>query len=199
MEQNSFLAKGVLLAYPVDTRIVRCKMKLKIYTKTGDLGKTSLYGGKRVWKNDLAVEAYGEVDELNSAIGLIRAEKENKFLEEIQRDLLMIGSSLAGYPTSPPIRRVRWASKIKNLERRIDEIEERLPELKNFIFPSGLFHLARSVCRRAERRVVELSQKKEIDKSIIVYLNRLSDLLFEMARDENRKKGKKEVVWNLKT
>ncbi|MBI3980895.1 cob(I)yrinic acid a,c-diamide adenosyltransferase [Candidatus Microgenomates bacterium] len=177
-------------------------MKLKIYTKTGDLGQTSLYGGKRVWKNDLAVEAYGELDELNSLVGLIRIELKQKnsltgfaeVLEKIQKNLFVIGSNLAGYDKQETLP-------VKDLEELIDRLEKDLPEIRNFILPggektAGLLHFARSVCRRVERRVVRLAQEKKLDKDIIIYLNRLSDLFFEMARYINWKKKIKETVWS---
>lgn len=179
-------------------------MKLKIYTKTGDLGQTSLYGGKRVWKNDLCVEAYGSVDELNSLLGLIRNQLQQEKLidfeqvvEEVQKKLFVIGANLSGFSDSK-----NNDFQTEGLEKFIDRLEKDLPEIKNFILPGGehsacLFHLARSVCRRAERRVIELSLQQEIDKGIIIYLNRLSDLFFEMARYINWQKGSKETIWAI--
>lgn len=177
---------------------------MKIYTRTGDKGQTSLYGGKRVLKSDLRIEAYGSIDELNCALGVVLAETNNKeikqILKNIQPDLFLIGSLLAGYKVKTnPI-----SLKITKLEKWIDGFDEKLPELKNFILPQGiktgsLLHLARSVCRRLERRVVELSQKESVDKEIIIYLNRLSDLLFVMARVVNKKAGKKETIWKINT
>lgn len=195
---------------------------MKIYTRTGDKGKTSLYGGKRVFKNDLRIDAYGSIDELNSVLGVVLSEtkdkKLNTIIKQIQTNLFFIGSLLAGY--KPKIFHFKFL--ILNLERLIDNFEKELPELRNFLLPGGtkvasLLHLGRSVCRRAERRVVELVQKENPGVSrenhprggirftpqdingeqIIIYLNRLSDLLFEMARWENLKAGKKEIVWKI--
>lgn len=182
---------------------------LKIYTKTGDTGKTLLYGGKRVSKADLRVEAYGEVDELNSLIGIIISRIQNyNFklkieLVNIQEDLLNIGSLLAN-PASGRSHLTEDATltqKVKEFEKLIDKLSKELPELKNFILPGGgeagsLLHFARSVCRRVERKIVELSKKEEVDSSILVYFNRLSDLLFTMSRFVNYKEKQKEIIWN---
>ncbi|RJQ38388.1 cob(I)yrinic acid a,c-diamide adenosyltransferase [Candidatus Microgenomates bacterium] len=192
--------------------------KLKIYTKTGDKGKTSLFGGKRVLKSDLRVEAYGVVDELNSIIGVViaqaqilklKSQSQNSNLKaeliKVQEDLFEIGAVLAD----------TREEKVQDLEKRtkeieefIDKLSEKLPEIKNFILPGGgeigsFLHLARAVCRRAERKVVELSQKDpsassgqgEIEQSILIYFNRLSDLFFVMARFVNLKEKKKEIIW----
>ncbi|MBI3385170.1 cob(I)yrinic acid a,c-diamide adenosyltransferase [Candidatus Gottesmanbacteria bacterium] len=198
---------------------------MKIYTRTGDGGQTSLYGGKRVLKSDLRIEAYGSVDELNSVVGVVITESQKnkttkilfersenfslrsknnlisfeEVLLEIQGDLLLIGSLLAGYKISSIKYQVLSSKKLENL---IDNLEKGLPELRNFILPGGsrtgsLLHLARTICRRAERRVVELNQKETIDKNIIIYLNRLSDLLFVMARFVNKEEGIKEIVWKI--
>lgn len=210
---------------------------MRIYTGTGDDGKTSLYGGKRVLKSDLRMEAYGTIDELNSAIGVVitigdqrqktkdkRQDKRkkitvkiNRWLKEIQKDLLLIGSLLAGYDNNQQL-----TINSQQLEKWIYELERKLPSLRNFILPDGtktasFLHFARSICRRAERRVVELWQKEKPgvsrelhprggirftpqDKSIkeiTIYLNRLSDLLFEMARSVNFKEGIQEITWQL--
>ncbi|QQG40793.1 MAG: cob(I)yrinic acid a,c-diamide adenosyltransferase [Candidatus Levyibacteriota bacterium] len=178
---------------------------VKIYTKTGDKGETSLYGGKRVSKADLRVEAYGTVDELNSAIGITIAQFSNKSqiinlkkeLTQIQNDLFEIGSILASPST------IRYTLDARRLEKMIDEMTKELPELRNFILPGGgivgsYLHLTRSIARRAERRIVVLSQKEQVDKSILMYFNRLSDLLFTMARFVNYKENKKEVIWTNK-
>ncbi len=175
---------------------------MRIYTRTGDGGKTSLYGGRRVLKSDIRIEAYGNVDELNSVIGMVLAEKKiaknlKPFLKKIQENLFLIGSLLAGYKSSK-----QFTDGSKQLEKWIDSLEEKLPELRNFILPGGtktasILHLARTVCRRAERRVVELNQKETVDKNIIIYLNRLSDLFFEMARLVNSKAGIKETIWQI--
>ncbi len=185
-------------------------MKTKIYTKTGDKGKTSLVGGKRVNKFDLRVETYGTVDELNCATGIVIAQIKNSklkikneksliisYLEEIQNDLFTIGSTLAN-PNNPALPQLE--KRIKELEKIIDQMTEHLPELKNFILPGGSLtgaqlHLARTICRRAERRVVELKQTEEIDDLIVSYFNRLSDFLFTAARYANHLKNKKETIW----
>ncbi|MFH1832891.1 MAG: cob(I)yrinic acid a,c-diamide adenosyltransferase [Candidatus Levyibacteriota bacterium] len=179
--------------------------KVKIYTKTGDKGKTSLLGGKRVPKDDLRIEVIGEIDELNSVIGIViaqiskrKSQNQNlKFKNElinIQKDLFGIGSSLSGFLTK------RYVLDARRLEKMIGELSKELPVLKSFILPGGgesgsFLHLARAVCRRAERRTVGLSKKEIVDKSIIMYLNRLSDLLFTMARYINFKENKKEIIW----
>mgnify|MGYP001614976520 CR=1 FL=1 len=190
-------------------------MKIKIYTRTGDKGQTSLFGGKRVSKSDLRVEAYGTVDELNSAIGMATARINDEGLMmkdklvKIQHDLFTIGSILASpstkrYPSASlrasTLDAKRLKKRVEKFEKFIDEMTLKLPELQNFILPGGgkagsLLHFARTICRRAERRIVELSKKEKVDPSILAYLNRLSDLLFTMARFVNYKEGKKEVIW----
>ena len=177
---------------------------MKIYTKTGDKGETSLFGGRRVSKADLRVETYGTIDELNSVIGVAiskiqnpppKADEIQNKLIKIQKDLFEIGLILAN-PSKKS--KTNLGDRILELEKMIDELSRELPELKNFILPGGgitgsLLHLARAVCRRAERRTVELSRKERIDKNIIAYLNRLSDLLFTMARVINYQERKKEI------
>lgn len=173
----------------------------KIYTKTGDRGETSLLGGRRVLKTDLRIEAGGTIDELNSLIGVLISQNRNlKFKDElihIQKDLFEIGWKL----TSPSEKsKNNLEDRILDIEKIIDELSKELPELKNFVLPNGgvsgsLLHLARAVCRRAERRTVELSRKEGIDKSMIIYLNRLSDLLFTMARFINYQERKKEEIY----
>lgn len=173
---------------------------MRIYTKTGDRGKTSLYGGKRVPKDDIRVDAYGTVDELNSLLGVtlskIKDKKISDFLGRIQSDLFLIGSNLAGAKTDLSTIPVR----ISEMEKMIDWADAQLPTLKNFILPSGvesatfLFY-ARAVARRCERAIVELNQKEAVDPKLLIYINRLSDLLFEMARFLNFKKGIKETIW----
>lgn len=181
-----------------------------IYTRTGDKGKTSLFDGKRVLKSDKKVETYGTIDELNSAIGVassfIRIKSINKELEEIQNDLLEIGSSLAVSSTLPA---PQIADCPEEFEKLIDKLTSQMSPLSQFILPRGgkggaFLHVARTICRRAERRVIDLSQKEEIDPIIIIYLNRLSDLLFTMARFVNYKEksfGKlrtREKIWRKK-
>lgn len=178
-------------------------MKVKIYTKTGDEGRTSLYGGKRVFKNNIRVNAYGTVDELNSLLGVvfskIKDEKITDFVGKIQEDLFLIGASLAGAKSDLSILK----SRVAEMEKTIDWADEKLPELKNFILPAGtesasLLFYCRAVARRCERVLVKLDQKEQIDKKLLIYFNRLSDLLFEMARYLNFKASVKETIWKRK-
>jgi cob(I)alamin adenosyltransferase len=181
---------------------------MKIYTKTGDEGDTGLFGGGRVPKDHPRVEAYGEVDELNSAIGVARAAAPvalfDELLECIQRDLFAIGGQLA----SPDPEKVRKAlekaglseERVAVMERAIDEADRELPPLTAFVLPAGsakaaALHLARTVCRRAERSVVGLSRDTTVPPVFVVYLNRLSDLLFTLARLANHREGVQETKW----
>ena len=183
-------------------------MTLKIYTKTGDRGDTGLFGGGRVRKDHPRVEAYGDVDELNAALGLARAvetmPRVDEVLVPVQRDLFAIGALLA----TPDAARMREQlakariddGRIAELERAIDDGERELEPLKAFIIPGGTpkaaaLHVARTVCRRAERRVVHLASEIDVPETAIVYLNRLSDLLFVLARVANRRAGAGEVTW----
>ena len=179
---------------------------MPIYTRTGDKGRTSLMSGQRVLKSDLRVETYGTIDELNSTIGVVIAEVQSYSsklkveLVKIQNDLLEIGSALAD-TKSQPLKRL--GKRVKEFENFIDEMTEKMPPLKNFILPGGgklgaMLHLARAVCRRAERRIVTLNNQAAIDNNIIVYINRLSDLLFTMSRFANFKERKKETIWKGK-
>ena len=181
---------------------------MKIYTRTGDTGTTGLFGGGRVSKHHPRVLAYGEVDELNSVIGMIRSTPPVDFsarlLEEIQRDLFTIGGHLA----TPDPEKVRAAlakaelsdDRIALFERTIDEADRELPPLKAFILPAGTpksaaFHVGRTVCRRAERSVVALAAESPVPEAFLVYLNRLSDLLFVLARLANHRAGQADVTW----
>lgn len=168
---------------------------MKIYTRLGDKGQTSLLNGERVFKNDIRIEALGTLDELNSAIGVALSffsEKKHaplkKKLLNIQKDLIKISSALA----SPAFQKVEGLDKrVAEFEKLIDALSGQMPPLKNFILPGGskagaLLHLSRSITRRAERRVVTLFDKEGIDNNIIIYLNRLSDLLFTIARFANK-------------
>ncbi len=165
---------------------------MKIYTKTGDKGYTSLIGGVRVPKYHLRIESYGTVDELNSYIGLIREQDiSDNFkadLKEIQDRLFTIGSSLASDPDKSKMKIPDLhLSDIERLEKAIDDINLELPELRHFVLPGGgipasFCHIARCVCRRAERLTVHLSQESFVDETVIIYLNRLSDYLFVLAR-----------------
>ena len=179
---------------------------MKIYTKTGDLGETSLLGGARVPKDHLRVAAYGDVDETSAALGAVRALAEEaleRLLLTVQRDLFAIGAQLADPTHRVAAKRAKaavTAAHVRRLERAIDAREEKLPPLRSFVMPGGapaaaLLHQARTVCRRAERSVVTLARETDVDPRIIVYLNRLSDLLFVLARFENRRAGLAEDRW----
>ena len=170
----------------------------KVYTKTGDKGETSLVSGERVSKSSLRVESYGDIDELNSVIGMAISHTRNEvlkdFLKKIQNDLFIFGGDLAT-PKSfkGEIPRIN-EQMIERIEELIDKFHLEVGDLKEFILPSGVegspfLHLARTVCRRAERKVVKLSENEEINQLGINYLNRLSDLLFMMARVENKRAG----------
>lgn len=174
---------------------------MSIYTRTGDTGSTSLFGGKRVLKCEELVDVYGSIDELNSWVGRIASEFDSTdvqmFLAAIQVDLFTIGSNLAGWETELS----ELPNRVKAMEARIDILEKTLPELRNFILPGGTplaaeVHLARAVCRRVERQTVALGQKQKIDARILTYLNRLSDLLFMLARFVNKEEGVVETVWS---
>jgi len=178
---------------------------MKIYTKQGDGGKTSLLGGEKVWKDNQRIKAYGTLDELNAILGIIITESKSEELKgelrSIQSELFAIGADLAT-PNNKSVKIVRIdESYAKRVENLIDKYDEKLPELKNFILPGGskaasYLHLARTVCRRAEREVVSLIKEVEINPQIEVYLNRLSDLLFVLARYENYINGIEDIKWN---
>ena len=165
---------------------------MKIYTKTGDYGETSLYGGKRVKKNHARINAYGTTDELLAHIGLIRDQKINPIyqddLVEIQDRLFTIGAELAADPEKTKLKRPNlYQSDIHFLEEQIDKMEQDLVPMKSFVLPGGhqtvsFCHIARCVCRRAERTVIDLSEETEVSGLIIIYLNRLSDYLFVLSR-----------------
>lgn len=177
---------------------------MKIYTRTGDQGQTSLFGGTRVAKNDARIEAYGTVDELSSFIGVARASalpaEVDARLEQVQRDLFEVGAHLASPGTSrfPGVDVMR----IEELEHDIDAMERELTPLTNFILPGGCIgaaqlHVARTVCRRAERCVVALQDESDATRSTIAYLNRLSDYLFVAARFANKHAGVADVTWKV--
>jgi len=179
-------------------------MAFKIYTKTGDTGETSLFGGKRLPKSALRIDAYGTIDELNSYIGLLRdqmaSDDTRNLLKSVQDRLFAIGANLASDPSKemqvPDIQ----VSDIELLEKAIDEMSEELPALKNFILPGGhttvsFCHIARCVCRRAERRVVALDLEEKVDPMLVKYLNRLSDYLFMLARKLGKDLGAEEIIW----
>ncbi len=179
---------------------------MKIYTKGGDRGTTSLFGGKRVDKDNLRIEAYGSIDELNSLIGTILAENLlsglSKKLERIQTELFVLGSDLAAPLELRPKIKVPRIKKtfVSWLEREIDVWQKSLPELKKFILPQGgkvgaKLHLARAVCRRAERAIVVLAKVEKINVNANIYINRLSDWFFVAARYANKLEKIKETVW----
>ncbi len=179
----------------------------RIYTRTGDTGETALFGGGRVPKHHRRVTAYGAVDELNATLGVVRATEpleDDALLESIQRDLFAIGGHLA----TPEPDRVRRAlekatlspQRVAEFEAAIDAADTELPPLKAFILPGGTpraaaLHVARTVCRRAERDVTALAEHEEVPPLFLMYLNRLSDLLFTLARLANHRAGKADVIW----
>jgi cob(I)alamin adenosyltransferase len=180
--------------------------EFKIYTKTGDDGSTGLLGGTRVKKYDVRLEAYGTVDELNAAIGVIRSynipENLGKMLVEIQNKLFNIGSRLASDKKGEEFTKKLSITEnhISFLEKAIDEMEEELPELTHFILPGGDLsaaqcHVARTVCRRAERRILEFSETEKVEPETLKYMNRLSDFLFVLARKLTANSGVEEKPW----
>lgn len=181
---------------------------MKIYTKTGDDGQTGLFGGLRVGKEDPRVEIYGTVDELNAALGMARAvsgAEQAEPLAELQSDLFVLGAELACAPGQTDKLRLRLldANDIERLEQWIDRAEEKLPKLTNFILPGGSqaaahLHLARAICRRAEREFFGVYRGGELRIELGIYLNRLSDLLFVLARQENALAGISDVSWQAR-
>jgi cob(I)alamin adenosyltransferase len=179
---------------------------MKIYTKTGDAGQTGVFGGPRVAKDDLRIEAYGAVDELNAALGTVRAAlppaKIDEVLRRVQHELFVVGAQLATpNPAEKGVPMVCEAH-VAAAERDIDHFEDRLPPLKEFILPGGTvvaaqIHLARAICRRAERRVVTFSNcaADSVAPTLLAYLNRLGDLLFVLARAANQHAGRSETPW----
>ena len=181
---------------------------MKIYTRTGDAGETSLFGGGRVTKSHPRVEAFGAVDELNAGLGLcveaVADQEIRLWLVRVQQDLFHLGASLATpgaqdgstRPTIPSIP----AERLGEMEGWIDLATEEVPELRSFILPGGTrgaakLHLARTICRRAERAVVLMNEREAPDPLVVKYLNRLSDLLFALARLENCREGVSDVIW----
>ncbi|GIW77233.1 MAG: ATP--cob(I)alamin adenosyltransferase [Phycisphaerae bacterium] len=179
---------------------------MKIYTRTGDDGTTGLIGGDRVRKSDPRLECYGTVDELNASIGLVQVIAPTwlvEWLTPIQNELFVIGSFLAAPENDPTAQKYLPAldeNMIGRLEMQIDQVETELPRLKYFVLPGGTelsarLHLARTVCRRAERLVVAFSMDRPINPVILTYLNRLSDWLFVMSRLSNHRSGVPDVPW----
>lgn len=178
-------------------------MLTKIYTKTGDDGTTGLIGGGRVRKTNPRIVAYGAVDETNSAIGIVLSytldEDLRDMLTKIQNDLFIVGSDLANPDIKNPSNRVTNGM-VESLERNIDMLESELEPITYFILPGGdqiasHVHMARAICRRAEVNIVEISESEPINKSCQVYINRLSDLLFVLARTINSRKKIKDIAW----
>lgn len=181
---------------------------MKIYTRTGDRGETGLVGGQRIAKSDPRVAAYGDVDELNAQLGAARSAspeaQADDLLDAVQRDLFAIGAWLAtpGQDGTAPTTDKTFidAERITALERAIDEADKELEPLRSFVLPTGTpaaaaFHVARTVCRRAERSVVALSRQEPVSDLLLVYLNRLSDLLFTLARRANAREGHSDTLW----
>ena len=178
---------------------------MKVYTKTGDKGTTSLLGGLRVSKADLRISAYGTVDELNSYMGLLRDQRVNDerkpHIIQIQNHLFSIGSLLAAEPG----KKLDYLPELQEdditvLENEMDKMNELLPEMRNFVLPGGdqavsFCHIARCVCRRAEREVVALSQHQEVPAKVIIFLNRLSDYLFVLSRMMTKELNAEEIIW----
>lgn len=181
---------------------------MKIYTKTGDKGKTSLIGGTRVAKSDVRIEAYGTVDELNSYIGLVRDQEVNRnraaILKEIQDRLFTIGASLASDPVKSKMKTPDLHNEdVLLLEQEIDNYTSEVPPLRAFVLPGGhqsvsFCHVARCVCRRAERIAIQLQQESEVEDLVIIYLNRLSDYLFALCRIMTHELGAEEIAWKAR-
>ncbi len=185
---------------------------MKIYTKTGDKGTTALFGGTRVPKYNLRIESYGTADELNSHIGLIRdqeiSEHIKSSLNKIQHDIFTLGAMLATPPEKETLKNGKERlnilkvenNSIEFLEKEIDKMNEELPQMTHFILPGGhqtvsFCHIARCVCRRTERLVVELNEQEPINPDVLMYLNRLSDYLFVLARKLSKDLSAKEIKW----
>ena len=176
---------------------------MKIYTRTGDSGRTGLFGGERVPKDHVRVEAYGTVDELNAVIGRALLDVEDPGIRDrlgrVQQDLFAVGAALARTSDAEPAAPLP-GERVEEMEDWIDGADEELEPLRSFIVPGGIegaaaLHEARTVCRRAERRVVSLAAEGQVDERILRYLNRLSDVLFAFARLENHRAGRADVVW----
>jgi len=184
---------------------------MKIYTKTGDKGETGLFGGERVSKDSPRISAYGTIDELNSFIGYTITEIKDQSVKDnllkIQNYLFTIGSDLATPETSKNTKlNIQRTPKLfyEEIEKMIDHYEEQLEELRNFILPGGsksaaLLHVCRTICRRTEREVVALKNSVTIGENIIIFLNRLSDLLFVLSRFENKVSNHPDTIWNPKS
>ncbi len=196
----------------MNSQSIKKERKPPAFTKTGDKGETGLIGGRRVKKSSNRVKAYGEIDELNSVLGLtiefVRTTRTKKILRKLQRDLFVLGSDLAcpkqsTQPNTQNLPQVTPAM-VSELERETEKLHEELPLLRNFILPGGtygaaLLHLARAVARRAEREIAALAEIESLLPTELQYLNRLSSLLFELARYENHKSKRREEIWSGKS
>jgi cob(I)alamin adenosyltransferase len=195
--------------FALDLALSLIPMSKKIYTRTGDDGTTSLFGGERVGKETPRIDAYGTVDETNSIVGLARAHLKNEpgeetldpVLGDLQEELFVLGADLATPMDANPVVERIEESHVEALEARIDRFEADLPSLDRFILPGGTpvgasLHSARTVCRRAERHIVQASTSTPINEQAIVYLNRLSDLFFVLARWVNQQAGVQEDTWS---
>lgn len=182
-------------------------MSFRIYTRTGDKGQTGLFGGGRVRKDDPRVEAYGEVDELNACLGVAASAIEDAgirgWIEAIQDELFVLGSELATPEPEKVKKQVEplGEAQIQAMERIIDEVDPEVPPLRQFVLPGGHpgaahLHVARTVCRRVERTLIGLGDHVPVRPELVAYLNRLSDLLFMLARLQNHRSGTTEPVWN---
>jgi cob(I)alamin adenosyltransferase len=192
--------------YKTRSRGIFVPMSIRIYTKTGDDGTTGLFGGSRVSKADLRIEAYGTVDELNAIVGVVRTCPLPPALEQqlgtISADLFTLGADLATPLDPPPVYAIPRITEehVKQLEGWIDEYDAQLEPLKTFILPGGTpaaahLHVARTICRRAERRTVSLAAQEDVGTAVLHYLNRLSDYLFTASRAANAHAGVSDVAW----
>ncbi|MEJ2543303.1 MAG: cob(I)yrinic acid a,c-diamide adenosyltransferase [Calditrichaceae bacterium] len=183
---------------------------MKIYTGFGDKGKTSLFGGEVVNKNNPRIETYGTLDELNSLIGFLVTKNTEKYIQNIlliiQNEIFVLSSEIATPDTKrqKKLKNLITDKDIENIEKNIDEISEKLEPLKNFILPGGsesaaIAHLARTVCRRAERNLTKLMDQAEVRGELLVYINRLSDLFFVIARYLNKLNNQPDIVWKSKS
>lgn len=205
MQEIGYLSDIYSLLTKLHTSDLILPLTMKIYTKTGDKGLTSLIGGTRVPKYNLRIESYGTVDELNSYIGMIRDHEigtaQKDILKEIQDRLFTIGAALASDPEKSKMKIPDLhVSDIEMLEKQMDKMNEVLPDLKHFILPGGnqavsFCHIARCVCRRAERITVHLKEESFVDDKVIIYLNRLSDYLFVLARKLGYDRNVPENQW----
>ena len=176
---------------------------MKIYTKTGDDGTTGVQGGKRISKSNLRIKAYGAIDELNATIGLVLSKKFDDDIEDllrnIQKDLFVAGSDLSNPDLSNMKNRIT-VEMVSNIEKNIDRLENKLPSITNFILPGGhevasLIHIARTIARRAETIAISLNENEKINDECKKFINRLSDLLFVIARTVNKKNGFNDIIW----